>query len=38
MSGYIVNIEDATAKNNHYRQVLFTSKHTQLVLMNLKPG
>ena len=38
MSGYIVNIEDVTAKNNHYRQVLFTAKHTQLVLMSLKPG
>ena len=38
MSGYIVNIEDATTKNNHYRQVLFTAKHTQLVLMSLKPG
>jgi mannose-6-phosphate isomerase-like protein (cupin superfamily) len=38
MSGYIVNIEDATAKNIYYRQVLFTAKHTQLVLMNLKPG
>ena len=38
MSGYIVNIEEATAKNNHYRQVLFTAEHTQLVLMSLKPG
>ncbi|HEU4504378.1 MAG TPA: cupin domain-containing protein [Nitrospira sp.] len=38
MSGYIVNIEEATAKNSHYRHVLFTAKHTQLVLMSLKPG
>ena len=38
MSGYIINIEEATAKNSHYRQVLFTAKHTQLVLMSLKPG
>ena len=38
MSGYIVNIEDATAKNADYRRVLFTAKHAQLVLMNLKPG
>src|SRR6476659_514139 len=38
MSGYIVNIEDATATNVDYRRVLFTAKHTQLVLMNLKPG
>jgi len=38
MSGYVVNIEDATATNVDYRRVLFTAKHTQLVLMNLKPG
>jgi mannose-6-phosphate isomerase-like protein (cupin superfamily) len=38
MSGYIANIEDATTKNSDYRRVLFTAKHTQLVLMNLKPG
>jgi mannose-6-phosphate isomerase-like protein (cupin superfamily) len=38
MSGYIVNIEEATAKNSHYRHVLFTAKHTQLVLMRLQPG
>lgn len=38
MSGYIINIEEATAKNEYYRQVLFTARHTQLVLMNLKPG
>ena len=37
MSGYIANIEDATTKNSDYRRVLFTAKHTQLVLMNLKP-
>lgn len=38
MSGYIINIEEATAKNEYYRKVLFTAHHTQLVLMNLKPG
>jgi len=38
MSGYVVNIENATAKNVDYRRVLFTARHTQLVLMNLKPG
>jgi mannose-6-phosphate isomerase-like protein (cupin superfamily) len=38
MIGYIVNIEEATAKNSHYRHVLFTAKHTQLVVMSLKPG
>lgn len=38
MSGYIINIEEATAKNESYRKVLFTAQHTQLVLMSLKPG
>ncbi len=38
MSGYIVDIEEATAKNDEYRRVLFTAKHSQLVLMSLKPG
>ena len=34
MKGYIVQIEDATRNNQHYRQVLFTAKHSQLVLMS----
>lgn len=38
MKGYIIQIEDATRENTHYRQVLFTAKHSQLVLMNLQPG
>lgn len=38
MRGYITNIEEATVKNSLYRQVLFTGKNSQLVLMNLKPG
>jgi len=38
MKGYIVQIEDATLKNQNYRQVLFTAKHCQLVLMDVKPG
>ncbi len=38
MKGYIIQIEDATRKNQNYRQVLFTAKHSQLVLMKLKPG
>jgi len=37
-SGYIINIEEATTRNKHYRHVLFTAHHTQLVLMGLKPG
>lgn len=36
MTGYYGNIEDLTLKNSNFRQVLFTGKHTQLVLMSLK--
>ena len=36
--GYIVNIEDASQENHDYRRVLYTAKHSQLVLMSLKPG
>jgi mannose-6-phosphate isomerase-like protein (cupin superfamily) len=38
MKGYVVQIEDVTLNNVNYRQVLFTAKHSQLVLMNLKAG
>ncbi|GKS56761.1 cupin [Nitrospira sp.] len=38
MNGFLIEIEDATRKNTNYRQVLFTAKHSQLVLMSLKPG
>ncbi len=38
MKGYVVNIEEATKENNNFRKVLYTAKHSQLVLMNLKPG
>ncbi len=38
MKGYIVQIEAATRDNQHYRKVLFTAQHSQLVLMSLKPG
>jgi mannose-6-phosphate isomerase-like protein (cupin superfamily) len=38
MAGYSVNIEQATLENEFFRKVLFTGKHTQLVLMTLKPG
>ncbi|MGC3975773.1 MAG: cupin domain-containing protein [Nitrospira sp.] len=38
MKGYVVQIEQATRDNQHYRRVLFTAQHSQLVLMNLKPG
>ena len=36
--GYKDNIEKLTLGNNNFRQVLYTAKHCQLVLMSLKPG
>jgi mannose-6-phosphate isomerase-like protein (cupin superfamily) len=38
MAGYSVDIEKKTLANNYFRKVLFTGKHTQLVVMCLKPG
>lgn len=38
MNGYIVNIEKETVENELFRRVLYTAKHSQLVLMSLKPG
>jgi len=38
MAGYSTNIERDTLENEDFRRVLFTGKHTQLVLMTLKPG
>lgn len=38
MAGYFVKLEEETEKNSYFRQVLFTGKHAQLVLMSLKPG
>src|SRR5512147_1263835 len=38
MIGYVGNIEKQTLKNNYFRQVLFTAKHAQLVVMCLQPG
>lgn len=37
MKGYVNNIESQALKNNDFRQVLYTAKHCQLVLMALKP-
>ena len=37
MKGYVNNIEKETLENNNFRQVLYTAKHSQLVLMSLKP-
>ncbi len=38
MKGYNGQIEKLTLENSNFRQVLFTGKKTQLVLMSLKPG
>ena len=38
MKGFKSNIEKDTLGNSNFRRVLYTGKHSQLVLMNLKPG
>lgn len=38
MKGYITNIEKVTLENIDYRRVLYTGKHSQLVLMCIMPG
>jgi mannose-6-phosphate isomerase-like protein (cupin superfamily) len=38
MAGYIVPIEKKTEQNDYFRQVLFTGKYSQLVVMALQPG
>lgn len=38
MKGYVVHIEQLTLENENFRKVLYTSKHSQLVLMTLKPS
>ena len=36
--GYNANIEAATVNNNSFRNVVYTGRYSQLVLMSLKPG
>ena len=38
MKGFVENIEQLTTGNMHFRRVVYTGKHMQLVLMTLKPG
>ncbi|MGZ9083021.1 MAG: cupin domain-containing protein [Rhodoplanes sp.] len=38
MKGFVEDIEELTEDNDHFRRVLYTGKHLQLVLMALKPG
>jgi mannose-6-phosphate isomerase-like protein (cupin superfamily) len=37
MKGFVQNIESLAVKNDKFRQVLYTAKNSQLVLMSLKP-
>ena len=38
MKGFVENIGQLTTANMHFRRVVYTGKHLQLVLMTLKPG
>lgn len=38
MKGFVVSLEAEARRNGDFRRVLYTGKHSQLVLMNLKPG
>jgi mannose-6-phosphate isomerase-like protein (cupin superfamily) len=37
MKGYVGNIEKETLANENFRKVLYTAKHSQLVVMSLLP-
>jgi len=37
MKGFTTNIEKETLANDNFRKVLYTAKHSQLVLMSLEP-
>jgi mannose-6-phosphate isomerase-like protein (cupin superfamily) len=38
MSGYSINIEEKTLAGNNFREVLYTTERSQLVIMTLQPG
>ena len=38
MKGFVKDIESLAVKNDSFRQVLYTARNCQLVLMALKPG
>jgi mannose-6-phosphate isomerase-like protein (cupin superfamily) len=38
MNGFVQNIEGLAVDNSNFRRVLYTTKHSQLVLMALKPS
>lgn len=37
MKGFSINLEKETVANENFRKVLYTAKHSQLVLMSLLP-
>ena len=38
MSGYSINIEEKTLAGDNFREVLYTTTKSQLVIMTLQPG
>jgi mannose-6-phosphate isomerase-like protein (cupin superfamily) len=38
MAGYSINIEEKTLAGNNFREVLYTTERSQLVIMTLQPG
>lgn len=38
MSGYSINLEEQTLAGNNFREVLYTTQRSQLVIMTLQPG
>lgn len=38
MSGFVINIEEKSLENDYFREVLFTTQHSQLVVMSLLPS
>ncbi|HEU4853559.1 MAG TPA: cupin domain-containing protein [Telluria sp.] len=38
MAGYCINIEGKALSNDNYREVLYTTQRSQLVVMALRPG
>jgi mannose-6-phosphate isomerase-like protein (cupin superfamily) len=38
MKGFVKNLEALAVENANFRQVLFTARNCQLVVMSLKPG
>lgn len=38
MSGYSINLEEKTLSGNNFREVLYTTGRSQLVIMALQPG